>query len=268
MGIVRKTALISTLMLSSLSAFASGFSIEDLKNMNEAEKKEFIQTLGPDITNYLIQNPEFIIEASKNLQVREKEKETKSIINKANNNIDKLVNNIETPFIGNKDSDIVIVSFTDYNCVYCKKSKPVIEELIKNNPEVKFVFKEYPIFQNESEGSKFGALVAQKVFKDKGGEAYLKYHNELLSNESVNNVEQVVDAARSTGLSIDQSFKGIGDEEVKAINENIQLAGYELSISGTPAFLFINKSNPEKTQFISGLTTAENMQNIINSLSK
>lgn len=263
MGIIKKTALMSTLILTSLSTFASNTGVSDLKDMSDNEKKQFVQMLGPEIVNYLVQNPEFLIEASKNLQAKEKLDRTNLLIEKANNNLDLLVNDEKTPFIGDKNANLVIVSFTDYNCVFCKKSNPILNELISENGDLKFVFKEFPIFQDKSEGSKFGALVAQKVYKEKGASAYKNYHDILMSNEDMNNVEEVIEAANKVGLNITKKFEGIGNDEVEEINSNIDLAGNKLNITGTPAFIIVNIKDKTKTKVISGLETKENMQKII-----
>lgn len=263
MKILNKSAILSVLMLGSFSTLAANANINDLKNMSETDKKQFVQALGPEMINYLVQNPEFLIEASKNLQEKEQQQALVALKDNVKTNIDELISNEKTPFVGNKDSDLVFVSFTDYNCVYCKKSNPELEKLMEKNKDVKFIFKEYPIFQGKLEGSKFGALVGQKVFAEKGGDAYLKYHNILMSNENTNGVENVISAANQVGLVVDKDFKNIGENEVSEINKNIQLAGHELNITGTPAFIIINKKDLNKTEFVSGADDADNIQILI-----
>ncbi|WP_313046036.1 DsbA family protein, partial [Brevundimonas sp.] len=51
-----------------------------------------------------------------------------------------------TPFIGAENADIIIIGFMDYNCPYCKMMIPELEGLMKADPKVRILYKEWPIF--------------------------------------------------------------------------------------------------------------------------
>ena len=61
------------------------------------------------------------------------------------------------PVLGNPNGDVTIVEFFDYNCPYCRRVKPEIEALIAVDPNVRLVYREWPIL---SEGSVFAAQAA------------------------------------------------------------------------------------------------------------
>ena len=59
-------------------------------------------------------------------------------------NADVLFNDKYTPRIGSKSPKLTIVSFTDYNCPYCKRFDPQLEAMVKKYPDVAVVFKLLP----------------------------------------------------------------------------------------------------------------------------
>jgi protein-disulfide isomerase len=61
------------------------------------------------------------------------------------------------PVLGNVDGDVTIVEFFDYNCPYCKRVKPEIQALMAADPDIRLVYREWPIL---GEGSVFAARAA------------------------------------------------------------------------------------------------------------
>ena len=47
--------------------------------------------------------------------------------------------------MANPAGKVTVVEFFDYRCPHCKASLPAIQSLILQNPDIRFVFKEYPI---------------------------------------------------------------------------------------------------------------------------
>jgi protein-disulfide isomerase len=48
-------------------------------------------------------------------------------------------------FVANPNGKVTVTEFFDYRCPYCKASLPAIQALILQHPDIRFVFKEYPI---------------------------------------------------------------------------------------------------------------------------
>ena len=63
------------------------------------------------------------------------------------------------PFIGAENADVTIIGFVDYNCPYCKKMQPEIDGLLKADPKVRVLYKDWPIFGDVSETAARTALV-------------------------------------------------------------------------------------------------------------
>lgn len=51
----------------------------------------------------------------------------------------------EAPVGGNPKGDLTIVVFTDYNCIYCKKSGVDLAKVVKEDGNIRLVYKEWPI---------------------------------------------------------------------------------------------------------------------------
>ncbi len=72
-------------------------------------------------------------------------------------NEDMILNDPASPVSGNPKGDVTIVAFFDYNCPYCKKTDPVIEQLAKKDGQIRIIYKDLPIL---AESSVYGAHLA------------------------------------------------------------------------------------------------------------
>ncbi len=63
----------------------------------------------------------------------------------ANDQLAKLLfNDPDSPRLGAKAPRLTIVSFTDYNCPYCKQFDPMLEKIVHDNPDVLLIVKLLP----------------------------------------------------------------------------------------------------------------------------
>ena len=69
-------------------------------------------------------------------------------------------------FVANPDGKITVTEFYDYRCPHCINIAPKVVDLIQRHPDVRFVFKEMPIFGATSEHAARAALAAKAQGKD------------------------------------------------------------------------------------------------------
>ena len=138
--------------------------------------KQQESALFKKFTKHLEEHPEFLIKASETLEKQERAKHDKSLVNlvlgKEGNNKDvpnELLNDELTPFVGPKDAKVAIIEFFDYQCSICSLVNPVFEQLVKTNSNVKFIFKDYPIFGTTWPASDYAANVGVLVYQKGGG---------------------------------------------------------------------------------------------------
>jgi protein-disulfide isomerase len=82
-------------------------------------------------------------------------------------------------FVANPNGKVTVVEFFDFRCGYCKQIAPEITKLIAANPDVRFVFKDFPIFGAESTEAAAIALAA----KDQG--KYLPLYSQFFQAQDL-----------------------------------------------------------------------------------
>src|SRR5471032_2977279 len=150
-------------------------------------------------------------------------------------NADKIFNSPRGVVLGNKDGDVTFVEFFDYNCGYCKRAMADMLDLMKSDPKLKVVLKEFPVL---SQGSVEAAQVAVAVrMQDASGKKYLDFHQKLLGGRGAADKARAMAAAKDAGLDMTRLEKDLGSPEVRAtLEENFKLAE-DMGMNGTPSYV-------------------------------
>lgn len=137
--------------------------------------------------------------------------------------------------LGNPDGDVTLVEFFDYSCGYCKRALGDLMALIKDDPKLKIVLKEFPIL---GPGSVDAARVAIAVrMQDPQGAKYLAFHQQLLSTAGPASREKALGAAEAQGLDMARLASDMASEEVNTtLAEDAKLAS-AIGATGTPAYV-------------------------------
>lgn len=193
--------------------------------------EEQTEAIGEIVRDYLVTNPEVIIEAMEAYQQNRAEIEARQFEENLSGHSEKLFNNPDAPFEGNPDGNITVVEFFDYNCGYCKKALTDVVTLLGEDKNVKVVFLEMPILSEASREAARWALAADKQGK------YYDYHVALMSHSGPKNAASFEKIGKDLGLDIEQLRKDAKDPAIQAaIDENLAIA-QSLGIRGTPAFV-------------------------------
>src|ERR1700743_3302948 len=147
-----------------------------------ASAQSFSDTQKTDIEaiikNYLVSHPEVLEEAMTELSKRQAAEEAQRHEASVAQNSATIFNSPRGVVLGNKDGDVTFVEFFDYNCGYCKRAMADMMDLMKTDPKLKVVLKEFPVL---SPGSVEAAQVAVAVrMQDPTGKKYLDFHQKLL----------------------------------------------------------------------------------------
>src|SRR5467141_2119000 len=187
------------------------------------------------VRNYLLAHPEVLEEAMTELSKRQAAAEAEKHEASISQNADTIFNSPRGVVLGNKDGDVTFVEFFDYNCGYCKRAMADMLDLLKTDPKLKVVLKEFPVL---SEGSVEAARVAVAVrMQDPGGKKYLDFHQKLLGGRGPADKARAMAAAKDAGLDVARIEKDMSSDEVKAtIEENFKLAD-ALGLNGTPSYV-------------------------------
>jgi protein-disulfide isomerase len=187
------------------------------------------------VREYIIAHPEVLEEAMNELSKRQAAAEAEKHQATIASNADIIFNSPRGVTIGNKDGDVTFVEFFDYNCGYCKRAMADMLELMKSDPKLKVVLKEFPVL---SQGSIEAAQVAVAVrMQDPTGKKYLDFHQKLLSGRGAADKARALAAAKEAGLDMAKLEKDLASTEVKAtLEENLKLAE-SLGMNGTPSYV-------------------------------
>lgn len=230
----RITNMIAAILIA-LTTLVSAPLTVNAKDFNADEKT----AIGVIIKDYLLKNPEIIQQAIEELQKRTAEDEQKKQRKLISENQELLTNPEYSYVTGNKDGDITVIEFFDYNCPYCRQALGDITKLMENDKNVKVIFKEFPILGDASKQASLAALSARKQGK------YLEFHTAILKSKGRVNDESIMKIAKQVGLDTDKLKKDMASDEIKAqLKKNLE-AGYKLGINGTPTFIFNDHLVPQ-----------------------
>jgi len=172
----------------------------------------------------------------------------------------------------NKDNKVMIIEFFDYQCMYCSKISPTIKALQKANPDVEFMFVEYPIFGQSFKESLYAAQMGVAVFKLGGEKAYMIYHDSVFnSHEDEGKLQNktIEKAAKESGVDFEKAVKlAKSDDVIKHIQDMLKLGTSKIDITGTPFMIItsVNNQTVENTEIIGGFTSQENIQKAIDNV--
>ncbi|MGV3551830.1 DsbA family protein [Rhizobium sp.] len=188
--------------------------------------------IGKIVREYLIANPEVIVEVQQALEKKQAEARLAQAKTAVKENADAIFNAATDIALGNPKGTTTIVEFFDYNCGYCKRAVADMDAIIKTNPDVRFVLKEFPILGQDS-------VDAHKVsfaFKQIAPEKYGEFHRALLSGEQANEA-RAIEVAKSLGISEEALRAKMAEvSQDDAVRETYQLAT-KLGITGTPSYV-------------------------------
>lgn len=205
--------------------------VASAQSFNDAQRGE-IQKIMKD---YLLSHPEILEEVSAELTKRQAAAEAEKHAAAVTANANIIFNSPRGVTVGNKDGDVTFVEFFDYNCGYCKKAMTDMIEMMKDDPKLKVVLKEFPVL---GPGSVEAAQVAVAVrMQDPTGKKYLAFHQNLLSGRGQADKARSMAAAKEAGLDMARLEKDFSSPEVRAtIEENFKLAE-SMGMNGTPSYV-------------------------------
>lgn len=187
------------------------------------------------VREYIIAHPEVLQEAMAELEKRQGMAEAEKHKSAVKDNAKAIFSSPRQVNLGNPDGDVAFVEFFDYNCGYCKRAMIDMLALMKNDPKLKVVLKEFPVL---GPGSVEAAQVAVAVrMQDKTGKKYLEFHQKLMGGRGQADKAHAMAAAKDVGLNMAQIEKDLASPEIKAtLEESLKLAE-ALGLNGTPSYV-------------------------------
>lgn len=136
-----------------------------------------------------------------------------------------------SPVLGNPDGNITLSEFFDYNCPHCRTMMPRVQRLIGEDPELRVVFREWPIFGAGSDFAARASLASLTTGR------YWQMHAGLLGQRQRVELPVVMRVAREIGLDEAALREEMDSDRVERHISMTHLLAEHMGLSGTPTFI-------------------------------
>ena len=204
-------------------------SVPSAQAFNADEKEE----IGQIVREYLLANPELMIEVQQALEEKQEAEAAGLIAKTLSESGEQLFNNPIDPVFGDADGDVTVVEFFDYNCGFCRRGLADMEYILANDEDVKFVLKEFPIFGPNSAAVHTVAMAFHSVAPEK----YYNYHVKMMQQEGQIDEARALEIAAGEGVDMEALTASMENQNiVESFRQTDSLAS-GLGITGTPSYI-------------------------------
>ncbi len=137
------------------------------------------------------------------------------------------------PALGNPDGDVTIVEFVDYQCPYCKLCFGEIDKLFSEDPKVRVVMKDWPVFGEAS------VHAARMALATRGGRDYAAAVSALMANDRKLSERRVDSLLADAGIDLDGVRRKLAEHgmEINALLARNAAQARDFRLAGTPALM-------------------------------
>ena len=217
--------LILAVMSLTAAALTAGFASSVHADVKDADVKDSDKAaFEAIIRDYIITNPELLRDALIDLAKRE-DMARQALA------MQMLFDDAGDPAMGNPDGGLVIYEFSDYNCGYCKRVFEPIQQILRDDDDIRLVVKEFPILSQSSLVAAQAAVAAEKQGKFTG------FHINMMTYRGKITTKSIMDAAEQAGIDIAQLKTDMAGSAVESIITRTRQAAEALQLTGTPALV-------------------------------
>lgn len=223
-----------------------------LKEFAVARNSADAPSIDQQISQYLKNHPDEVMAALQQAQANEERRQMVAAQQALELQQDQIFNNPADPVLGNQQGDVTVVEFFDYRCPYCKRVAGSLMALLKDDPNVKLVFKELPILGPDSVVAAKIALAAHRQGK------YEQVHMAFMAHKGSFDEAALLDLAASLGVDRAKLVADMQDPAVLGLLQTNNSLATALGITGTPGFLF-------GKQLVPGAVSLDDMKKLVSS---
>ncbi|MBI1385571.1 MAG: thioredoxin domain-containing protein [Rhizobiales bacterium] len=205
-----------------------------LATINDAQKSD----IEAVVRRYLLDNPEILLEMQNAFESKMEARREEQMRVVLATQSETLFRSTTAPTLGAVKGDVTVVEFFDYNCGFCKRALDGIGKLIESDKNVRVVFKEFPIFGEDSEAAARAALAAAKQDK------YWEMHAALYNKPGRANAAKALQIASEIGLDMARYNADLTSADVTSEIQRVQQLAEAMGIRGTPHFFVGDKVIP------------------------
>ncbi len=190
------------------------------------------EAIEPIIKEYILNNPEILIESIESMQKRKSQDMEKQIQSNIDAKRSEIESTVGSPSAGNQDGNMIVVMFYDYNCNYCKKANEVLNQLMNADKNVKVIYKPIPILGPNSEYLSKLMLTIYKTAPDK----FKVIHDNIMGLKQIekSDIEGVI---TKNGLNLSALEADMTKPEIQELQTQIMNLAGAIHINGAPVFI-------------------------------
>ena len=139
----------------------------------------------------------------------------------------------DIPVAGNADGDVTIVEWFDYNCPYCRKLEPELQQVVHDDGKVRLIWKDWPILGPTSVVATRMALASR--YQDK----FIKAHEAMMGVSSKLTEPRIKELLSGAGVDIDRLTSDLATnaKAIDAIIARNNAQAEAFGFKGTPSFI-------------------------------
>lgn len=145
-----------------------------------------------------------------------------------------ILNDPAAPVGGNPKGDLTIVNFTDYNCPYCKKIAPVLQQIIKEDGNIRHVYKDWPVIRPTSiDGAELASAAKYQNKYEVAHDALMTIPGSGLTRD------QMRKKLQSAGIDMKRLDADLTSHraDIDALIKRNMAQADAIGLTGTPSFL-------------------------------
>lgn len=199
------------------------------------------------IADYIADNPEKIIESLQAMQQKSASEQQAQAQNAVKDNMAALLNDTNSPTAGTGTSGITLVEFFDYNCGYCRRMEKTMHKIMQAHPDIKIIFKEFPIFSEDSHSHR--AAQAALAIYYLSPKRYVDFHSMLMQHKGDYTQQELNDYAGQVQVNLDDFQKEMNSKRVAQEIQKVNELASKLGVQGTPAIVIGDELIPGAMPF-------------------
>jgi len=243
--------VIASIIIASIAGvayYSSTKKTDSDKNEKTAETTNEVKSTGLDpdkdvsdvkgveevVAKWIEANPQAIINSVQNMQKKMMEEQSKNAQKNIGQKMEELFNDPNSPQYSPEGFDVSIVEFYDYACGYCKKAQGTVDELLKSDPKVRIIYRDFPILGEPSQEMSKVSIAVNILSPN----SFRKFHDALMKTNE-RGKSAAIKAAKSVGIDtkkLEEVLKNDKSKIEKILQDNIAL-GSSIGINGTPGFI-------------------------------
>lgn len=186
------------------------------------------------IKEYLLKNPEILRDALIELDRRDRAKAKAERAHVLAEDAAQIFDSPHQTVVGNPNGKITLVEFFDYNCPHCRNVVDDLDRLIKADPDVRIVLKNYPILTPQSVQAARVAIALRSQFK---AAKFWRFYLKLMKSRGLVGKARALAVAKELGADMTRLNKDLNGPEVATTLDDVKKLADALDIDGTPTFV-------------------------------